>query len=337
MYYFYMGKVLLPVPPSKMQTVVNNQNKTMNLMNEGEVNILKAPGLTTIKFDIVLPLLTKYPFAMYKDGAFRNAGYFLEYFEKLKAERKVFQFIISRWKYAPMTEKKENVMKTNMTVTLENFAITEDSSEAPDIMVSIELKQYVKYGTITKIIDTTTNTVKKTTQSWKVEKSIPSTYTVKKGDTLWGIAKKLLGDGAKCWNLAKLNNISNPNRIKVGQVLKIQDVKATTAPSGVNSSGSKTSGSTGSNTIKNTRSSLPGISDLDIKILSLTATPKESFDFFKNPSGILGHGRSSGGGGISEKENTHSGGSRSFGTNQTSGTRSVKAVKDFSKVIRSVR
>lgn len=229
MYDFYMGKVLLPISPSKMQTVINNQNKTVNLMNEGEVNLVKEPGLTVYKFDIILPLYTNYPFARYKSG-FQPAGYYLAYFEKLKINGTPFEFKVNRFKEEPFTKTKQNIMPTNKLVVLENYVIMESADSAPDIEVSIELKEYVKYGTIVKEIDTKTNTVKNSVVKKEANKAIPNTYTVKKGDTLWAIAKKLLGDGAKCWNLAKLNNISNPNRIRPGQVLKIQDVKATTAP-----------------------------------------------------------------------------------------------------------
>ena len=47
------------------------------------------------------------------------------------------------------------------------------------------------------------------------------TYTVKKGDCLWNIAKRELGDGAKYKEIAKKNGISDPNRIYPGQVLKL--------------------------------------------------------------------------------------------------------------------
>ncbi|RIJ76688.1 LysM domain-containing protein [Nakamurella silvestris] len=48
-----------------------------------------------------------------------------------------------------------------------------------------------------------------------------STYTVKSGDSLWAIAAKLLGSGPRYTEIAKLNNIADPNAIKVGTVLKI--------------------------------------------------------------------------------------------------------------------
>ncbi len=47
------------------------------------------------------------------------------------------------------------------------------------------------------------------------------TYTVVSGDTLWAIAEKFLGDGNRYPEIAKLNNIPNPDLINVGQVLTI--------------------------------------------------------------------------------------------------------------------
>ena len=61
-YHFYMGKMLCPIAPSKLQIKIGNKNKTMTLINEGEVNILKQVGLTEISFDMLLPNVS-YPFA----------------------------------------------------------------------------------------------------------------------------------------------------------------------------------------------------------------------------------------------------------------------------------
>jgi LysM repeat protein len=311
-----MGKILLPIPPAKMQTTINNQNKSISLMNEGEVNILKSPGLTTIKFDILLPLRTYYPFAMYKNKVFQPAGYYLEYFERLKRHNKTFQFIISRW--LPTNGKSQNVMKTSITVTLENYVVTEDVDNAPDISVSLELKEYVKYQTVTKVINLASNTVSNASKTTASSKTIPNTYIVKKGDTLWAIAKKLLGDGAKCWNLAKLNGISNPNKLSIGQVLKIQDVKATTGP--VTSKGT---GSGKSTKVSANVGSKPATGNKETGNILFNSEP-----------------RSSGGGGISDKGYTHSGGGRSFEMPTNQGgkklLRPVSARNSNTKIVRKL-
>lgn len=47
------------------------------------------------------------------------------------------------------------------------------------------------------------------------------TYVVKSGDTLSKIAKEFYGDAGKYMDIAKANNISNPDKINVGQELII--------------------------------------------------------------------------------------------------------------------
>lgn len=47
------------------------------------------------------------------------------------------------------------------------------------------------------------------------------TYKVKRGDTLAKIAKRLYGDPGKYTLIAEVNDISDPNKIRVGQVLEV--------------------------------------------------------------------------------------------------------------------
>jgi len=47
------------------------------------------------------------------------------------------------------------------------------------------------------------------------------TYTVKSGDTLWGIAVRELGKGSRYTEIVTLNNIRDPNNVKVGTVLRL--------------------------------------------------------------------------------------------------------------------
>lgn len=50
---------------------------------------------------------------------------------------------------------------------------------------------------------------------------IPTTYKIRKGDTLSGIAQKLLGDAGRAKEIAQANKIADPNRIGVDQELII--------------------------------------------------------------------------------------------------------------------
>lgn len=229
-YRFYIDKVLLPIPPKKLTTKINSNNKTLTLINDGEVSILKSPGLTELTFDILLPNV-EYPFSDYKSGVFRDAKYFLDKFEKLQKNKSVFQFIVSR-----ELPSGTDLFSTNMKVSLEDYSIIEDAEEGFDITVSIKLKQYKKFSTkvftlpvqqpivaqaqqaiIIKVANSTTSN----TTSSSTPKDTTKHYTVKSGDCLWNICKQYLGDGSKYPQIAKLNNISNPNLIYPGQVLRL--------------------------------------------------------------------------------------------------------------------
>ena len=62
MYYFYMGSVLLPIAPEKFTLKIGNANKTMTLINEGEINFIREAKLTELEFDVLIPAV-QYSFA----------------------------------------------------------------------------------------------------------------------------------------------------------------------------------------------------------------------------------------------------------------------------------
>ena len=51
------------------------------------------------------------------------------------------------------------------------------------------------------------------------ERITPDTYTVRAGDTLWGIAARFYGDGTMWRTLAEKNGVSDPKNLAVGKVL----------------------------------------------------------------------------------------------------------------------
>lgn len=220
-YEFYMDKMLLPITPSKINIKIKNQNKTFNLINDGEINILKSAGLSEIDFEATLPNV-KYPFAVYKSG-FITANHFLNQLELLKTNKKPFQFIITR-----LFPNGKSLYSTNIKVSLEDYTIKEDSKQGLDVIVSIKLKQYKDFSTKTCNVTikqskpvATVTTTRSTTTSPAPNKN--KTYTVKRGDCLWNIAKKFYGNGSKYTVIYNANRdkIKNPNLIYVGQVLTI--------------------------------------------------------------------------------------------------------------------
>lgn len=195
MYNVYLGNMLCPVAPEKIQLKVANKNKTMVLMNGEEINIIKDAGLSEISFSLLLPN-SPYPFAVYKSG-FERAGFFLEQIEKLKLEKKPFQFIIVR-----QFPDGKQLYNTNIKVSLEDYQIEDNANDGFDVRVSVRLKQYRDYGT--KVCDLSSgsgsSTISLPTQTRPSESSpAPAqqnkTYRVVKGDCMWLIAQKFYGNG----------------------------------------------------------------------------------------------------------------------------------------------
>ena len=221
-YDFYLNKCLLPVAPPKLTVKINNANKTVTLINEGQINLLKKAELTDLEFECRIPQ-EPYPFAVYKSG-FKGADYFLDYFETLKMNQKPFQFIVCRTK---PTGKR--LFDTNIKVSMEDYKITEDAKEGFDLMVDIKLKQWRDYGTKTVNISFDMSRPKASVEPQRETGASPApteaqTYTVVKGDCLWNIAKKLYGNGSKYSVIYNANRSvigGNPNLIYPGQVLTI--------------------------------------------------------------------------------------------------------------------
>ena len=221
-YEFFLGKCLLPVAPSKLEIKINNANKTLALINEGEINILKKPGLTDIEFTCGIPQV-RYPYAVYKEG-FRGADYFLDYFESLKNSRKPFQFIVCR-----VLPSDRKLFNTNIKVTLEDYKLTEDAGDGFDVTVKVKLKQWRDYGTKTVNITMAASKPRAAAEPQRESTTSPApaqaaSYTVVKGDCLWNIAKKFYGNGSKytvIYNANKGVIGGNPNLIYPEQELTI--------------------------------------------------------------------------------------------------------------------
>ncbi|HBF8444540.1 TPA: LysM peptidoglycan-binding domain-containing protein, partial [Clostridioides difficile] len=200
-YDFYLDGVQLPIPPPKLEIKVTNKNKTVDLINTGEVNILKKEGLSEISFEAEFTH-NKLPFCR---GQFRDVQFFLSKLELLKTDCKPFQFIVSR-------ELGNKVLfNTNMKVSLEEYNIVEDAENGSDVKVIIKLKQYRDYSTKKLVLAPPKNETGRPNVKIEPKRvdsvNAPSgkTYTVKAGDSLWSICQKQLGNGSLYKKVYELN------------------------------------------------------------------------------------------------------------------------------------
>lgn len=89
-----------------------------------------------------------------------------------------------------------------------------------DVYVTLELRQYRELAEESAEVNPDTgNKGRAVFQERREETS----YTVEKGDTLWGICRRTYGDGSLAWKLAEANGIKNANLIFPGQAVRLPD------------------------------------------------------------------------------------------------------------------
>lgn len=242
MYYFYLGTMMLPVPPPKMTVKIGNKNKTISLINEGEINILKTPGLQDISFDVLLPN-QDYPFADYAqtiggmaygllsqtrigqrlssilgNPSYQPAEYFAEAIRVLKNGKIPVRLIITR-----MKPDFTMLFDTNMLVSVESCDMLEDAKEGFDLKCALRLKEYREYGT--KEVEVTKDANGKEQLTVKnrrlTDRVTPADWKCTQEKSLFE-AVKLASGGSLSWRaVANLNQISNPLGVSEGTVLRL--------------------------------------------------------------------------------------------------------------------
>ena len=83
--------VEFPVTPAELNIKLGSNNETVNLINDGDINILKSIQLSEIEFDATFPM-KKYPYS-------RQVRPFQEYFNIFKdflVNKKWFRFVVVR-------------------------------------------------------------------------------------------------------------------------------------------------------------------------------------------------------------------------------------------------
>ncbi len=219
MYRFYLKQngqqILLPVAPSEMITNVEGESEKIELVNIGEGSILKDIGLRRISFTVLLPAV-QYSFVQ-TEGVFQQPIFFLNQFRQYKMSKKPVSLIVFR-KLVDGTE----LFSGNMDVSFEKYTVLERGGEQGDFWVEINVKEYRKISSVTyKMEQKQGQTVLEEMGAKREGKDIPNTYVVKKGDSLWKIAQTMLNDGSRYKEIAEKNNIVNPNKIQVGQILRL--------------------------------------------------------------------------------------------------------------------
>ncbi len=112
----------MPQTPAKLSVKISGKNTTVTLLNEGEINFLKYPGLTEITLPLVFPMLT----------ASKRPDYYLTLLERAKTQRTTTQFIMTR-----TTPAGQLLFDTNIKVSVEDYTIEESATNGLDVSVAL--------------------------------------------------------------------------------------------------------------------------------------------------------------------------------------------------------
>ncbi|MFC2429632.1 MAG: hypothetical protein ACFNO6_00355 [Anaeroglobus sp.] len=219
MYYMYIDRMEIPIPPPEMTTTVSGKNETIDLIGKGEVNILKPAGLTEVSFKFMLPN-SNYPFNQSTLFKGRKAKYYIDELKKIK-KKGVIQFIMVR-----MSPKGSMLAMTNMKATLEDWSIEEAAEEGLDMYANVKLKKWKDWGA--KRIEVTTDengNAKGTVQSDRptTNKEVPKSVKSGFGATLQQVVRTQLGNPDNLFAIAALNKIAVPALLTYGQLIKLKD------------------------------------------------------------------------------------------------------------------
>lgn len=206
----------LPTNPAEMTRERKQAIEKFKILKLGEIVIPTHFELWYYSFECEFPKEpTHYT---HTNNDFKNADFYLSLFQKIGDENKPVRFIASNG----ITED------INSLVLVDTVKEVEKAGEEGDKYLSFELIEYKEHKKEVQVVQkvqigsTTALTVKETPKEETNPKSNGS-YTVKSGDSLWAIAKKYYGNGAK-WpkiHAANKDKVKNPNLIYPGQKLVI--------------------------------------------------------------------------------------------------------------------
>ncbi len=193
----------LPVLPEKITFQQSGGNQTYDILNTGQINVIKGLGLPELDLEGYFPTDDIHVTA----GTVYTPMYYVEKLQKWAATLR------------PIRLTMTGTIELSWAVSIEDFEYTEEGGAVGEIQYKLSLKKYLFYGpaAVTIIGDTAT-----TASTRASDKVTPTTITVRQNeDTFWLLAKKYLGDGSKASRLAALNGLTVGTVLFVGQVVRL--------------------------------------------------------------------------------------------------------------------
>lgn len=199
-------ELTLPVTPGMYAIEHGRRVNSLTLLGAGEVNLPGSSARFHEQLEGFFPC-RDYPFLT--PGAGTDPWAYVEWFEKRADAGRVLRFIVSD-------------TPVNAPVILE--PIRYEQRQGPgDIYYTLTLRGYA-YLEAARYENT--SPAAGTARTAEAQPEHQERYTVRAGDTLSAIARRVYGDASLYGRLAAANGIQNPNLIYPGQVLKLPGAEA---------------------------------------------------------------------------------------------------------------
>lgn len=204
----------IPVLPEKLSVKAAGKNEKTTVLELGEINILRKKGLREVSWECFLPAHS----APYVTGTVTEPIEIVRTIEESRSNAKPIRFLITG-----------TDLDINLRFGIDSFDYEERAGEVGDIYYQIKLVEWVDYSPKKIVLQSAAALEKEPKRAGSPTQ--PKSHTVAKGDCLWSIAQKLLGDGSRYPELYAANKseidahnkgTGNPKyTIYPGQVFKL--------------------------------------------------------------------------------------------------------------------
>ena len=187
-------RIYFTVNPERIQVSRPNRNRALSLAMGGSVNVWAGRGLREVMLETFLPA----PSSPFYDGQ----------------DPETVIAMLKRWQ-----DSGDPVRLILSGSDINDAFLIEDVTEIfregdRDVGLSLSLREY-KFKSALAALAGDAAPVR--------EDSRPpqSSYTVRKGDTLWDIACRFYGEGTRWRELAERNGVTDPRKLPVGKKLAL--------------------------------------------------------------------------------------------------------------------